>query len=435
MVVFFVIKLLWREKTEVPTDAHAFMTIVPQDASVVFISPDGEKKTQITSTQKLFTNDAYMLVESGSAQGSISGTTLDIDEHTKISFKESSHTGDVFAMESGRIWVQWGDRGAIISMKNITVQVPTDHIILAEKSRTDFDTVYAIKGESTIITPIGQYTLKPKDRIMISTSDINNPQTRLTDLAQAIDESITQNTLFVRNNGSTYITSNTEVLWAWDTSTGNILSGSGEANILGSRFVTITQPVDGSTVKTKAITVMGDIHNDAVRRVTIGDIDASVSPVNQNFILQEFALKDEINNIVYKAYDANNQILEKGVLVVYGPKNTGAVSTLVPQNSPISSKDFLITSPKSNPYTTTDSYVRVQGTVPANTVQYIVVNDFRLQKYIPNSTTWYYHANAEIGTMKDGMNLYTIKFYDANNTVLYTQLFTIIKDAKPSPSE
>lgn len=180
---------------------------------------------------------------------------------------------------------------------------------------------------------------------------------------------------------------------------------------------------------------MGDIHNDAVRRVTIGDIDASVSPVNQNFILQEFALKDEINNIVYKAYDANNQILEKGVLVVYGPKNTGAVSTLVPQNSPISSKDFLITSPKSNPYTTTDSYVRVQGTVPANTVQYIVVNDFRLQKYIPNSTTWYYHANAEIGTMKDGMNLYTIKFYDANNTVLYTQLFTIIKDAKPSPSE
>lgn len=82
------------------------MTIVPQDASVVFISPDGEKKTQITSTQKLFTNDAYMLVESGSAQGSISGTTLDIDEHTKISFKESSHTGDVFAMESGRIWVQ-----------------------------------------------------------------------------------------------------------------------------------------------------------------------------------------------------------------------------------------------------------------------------------------------------------------------------------------
>lgn len=74
--------------------------------------------------------------------------------------------------------------------------------------------------------------------------------------------------------------------------------------------------------------------------------------------------------------------------------------------------------------------MRVQGTVPANTVQYIIVNDYRLQRYVPNSTSWYYHANADIGTMKDGMNLYNIKFYDANDTLLYTQLFTIIKDDK-----
>ncbi len=94
----------------------------------------------------------------------------------------------------------------------------------------------------------------------------------------------------------------------------------------------------------------------------------------------------------------------------------------------------MITSPKTNPFATTESYVRVQGTVPANTVQYIIVNDFRLQRYVPNSTTWYYHANADIGTMKDGMNLYTIKFYDANNKLLYTQLFTIIKDNPQSPS-
>lgn len=269
---------------------------------------------------------------------------------------------------------------------------------------------------------------------MISTSDINSPQTRLTDLTQPIDESITHNTLFIRNDGNTHITSTNTVITT-EVQSGNILArGSGDT-IAHAQFITITQPIDNSTVKTKNITVVGDIHNDAVHRVTIDDIDTSVSPVNQNFILQNFSLKDEINNIVYKAYDKNNQLLEKWVLVVYGPKNTGAASTLVPQHSPISSKDFLITSPKSNPYTTTDSYVRVQGTVPVNTVQYIVVNDFRLQKYVPNSTTWYYHANAEIGTMKDGMNLYTIKFYDARNTLLYTQLFTIIKDAKPSSLE
>lgn len=32
--------------------------------------------------------------------------------------------------------------------------------------------------------------------------------------------------------------------------------------------------------------------------------------------------------------------------------------------------------------------------------------------------------------MKNGFNLYNIKFYGANNTLLYTLPFTIIKDAK-----
>lgn len=34
------------------------------------------------------------------------------------------------------------------------------------------------------------------------------------------------------------------------------------------------------------------------------------------------------------------------------------------------------------------------------------------------------------GTLQDGINLYTIKFYGANDQLLYTQLFTIIKESK-----
>lgn len=67
--------------------------------------------------------------------------------------------------------------------------------------------------------------------------------------------------------------------------------------------------------------------------------------------------------------------------------------------------------------------------MPAQTVQYITVNGYRLQKFKPGSTTWYYHANASIGTIKEGTNLYHIKFYDANNREIHTQIFTIIKDS------
>lgn len=114
--------------------------------------------------------------------------------------------------------------------------------------------------------------------------------------------------------------------------------------------------------------------------------------------------------------------------MVHGATTAQKVNTIVPENFP-NLKDFVITSPKSNPYATTESYVRVQGSVPANTVKYITVNGYRLQKFVANSTTWYYHANAAIGTIKDGANLYYIKFYDNNDREIHTQLFTIIKDS------
>lgn len=107
-----------------------------------------------------------------------------------------------------------------------------------------------------------------------------------------------------------------------------------------------------------------------------------------------------------------------------------SVTRLIPTTSPISSKDFRIISPASNPFVMADRSIKVQGTVPKDTVSYILVNDYRLQKYLPNATNWYYFANMDANTLQDGINLYTIEFFGANNELLYTQLFTIIKENK-----
>lgn len=115
--------------------------------------------------------------------------------------------------------------------------------------------------------------------------------------------------------------------------------------------------------------------------------------------------------------------------MVYGPNVVSKANTIIPENFP-NLKDFIITAPATNPYATTEPYVRVQGSIPRNTVQYITVNNFRLTKFVPNSTSWFYHANASIGTIKEGTNLYHIKFYDANDKLIHTQIFTIIKDSK-----
>lgn len=78
---------------------------------------------------------------------------------------------------------------------------------------------------------------------------------------------------------------------------------------------------------------------------------------------------------------------------------------------PISDKDFRIISPTENPYKTTDNIVRIEGRVNKGVVKYITINDFKLSKFPQLGTSWYYFANKDYGTMNDGINLYTIKYY------------------------
>ena len=65
---------------------------------------------------------------------------------------------------------------------------------------------------------------------------------------------------------------------------------------------------------------MGKLLSTEVKRVTINNVDATVSPVNETFVLQDITITGEIFDIVYKAYDSNNSLLESNVLTVFGPK-------------------------------------------------------------------------------------------------------------------
>jgi hypothetical protein len=65
---------------------------------------------------------------------------------------------------------------------------------------------------------------------------------------------------------------------------------------------------------------MGNLLSKDVKRVTINNVDATVSPVNETFVLQDIVITGEIFDIVYKAYDANNSLLQSDVLTIFGPK-------------------------------------------------------------------------------------------------------------------
>ena len=129
---------------------------------------------------------------------------------------------------------------------------------------------------------------------MVSASDVVNTQTKLSELAGPIDESITQNDLFTRNNGASYLTESSENATTTGSGTsqsGSTTSSGSSENTPGAKYIEITQPTDGLNTKGTTVTIMGNILNNEVRKVTFNDIDASVSPVNENFILQDFKLQ------------------------------------------------------------------------------------------------------------------------------------------------
>jgi hypothetical protein len=126
-------------------------------------------------------------------------------------------------------------------------------------------------------------------------------------------------------------------------------------------FIEITDPKINTVIRGKTLTVMGNLLSKDVKKVTINNIEATVSPVNESFVAQDIIVTGEVFDIVYKAYDANNSLLQVGVMSVFGSKNIlDANNSLIPETFPVSTKDFKITSPSGNPYSTTDRFIKVQ---------------------------------------------------------------------------
>lgn len=182
--------------------------------------------------------------------------------------------------------------------------------------------------------------------------------------------------------------------------------------------------------------IEGKITNPSVSKVTIGDKEAKIDAAASSFSFKGYPLPENANNLVYKAFDKDGNLLAKSVLTVYSSvKKTQTQETNKPTVTtfPISDKDFRIVAPTENPYKTTENVVRMEGRLPKGAVKYITVNGFRLSKFTQYGTYWYYFANKDYGTMNDGINTYEIKYFGENDDVVKTSQFIIVKEtAKPA---
>ena len=88
---------------------------------------------------------------------------------------------------------------------------------------------------------------------------------------------------------------------------------------------------------------------------------------------------------------------------------------------------FKITSPSADLFVTKEAKVKIEGSVTPKLVHHITINDFKLGSFSPNGSTWYYFANQQFGNLQDGLNTYTIRYFDSNDHEIYKQLYVIKK--------
>lgn len=429
LVVLILIARLLSGSGKIDTSRPYLLVTPDASASTVFIAMSDATKNRITGTwgQPLYVWDKSVSIETGNARMSNTNMQLDLDEKTEMSYLGNSNTGDTLRLTKWRSWIKQVSSNSEIQLKNLSVLIEAGNIVMVEQNNQIYSTVYALQGDITIWTTIGKYTLHAGNRIMVSWSDLSNPWLQLSSLIGNIDAGIAQNPLFIRNNWKDILAN---IYWSGITNSGSTVTNT-ESTGSGWSLITILEPKNGSTIDSISTLIRWSINSKEIEKVTLNNQDTIISPVNKTFSIENFPISNKINDIVYKAYNADGKQVETGVITVYWSKQAQqAEAKLIPNTSPISSKDFRIMSPSGNPFVTTDRFVKVQWVVPKDTVSYIIVNDYRLQKYIGNTTTWYYFANMDNETMRDGINLYTIKFYNAKDEILYTQLFTIIKESK-----
>jgi hypothetical protein len=381
------------------------------------------KKRDVDEKSLLYPDDAYLSVISGTAKLELDNGEVWLDKNTEIKYNGKSS----LTLTQSRAWIEW--KGASdIALKHLSIELSDGDIALLEQQRI-YSIVYVLKGDVIVSNDLRKTTIQEGERIMVSQSNLVNPGTTLESLSGPIDDSIKQNAFFLARGGERLLEDIKSRKLSWWVQSGGVMS-SGIIPSLSTtgKYITILSPKDGSVVTWSTFVIKWIASWEVVKKVSLNERDISITG-SGTFESLPLVIASENIDVVYKAFDSQNNLLERGVITLYSSSKTGnATDKLIPKTFPVSDKDFRFVSPWENPYKTTKNAVTVSWSVPKWAVKFITVNNFRLQKFVPYSTTWYYYANTTYSTMKEGFNLYEIRFYGSDDSLLSTQLFTIIKE-------
>lgn len=277
---------------------------------------------------------------------------------------------------------------------------------------------------------------------------INNSQAsdeKLTLKKEPVWDLFLKNDWFLLNKWNDYVNTwsteekNTWEISTWEISTWNISKK--DSLWWKNKYITFSNLLDESNVSSSTIVVSWAYDAEEIWKIELNWKVAVLNPSTWTFKIDWVSVPEKENNLIFKVFDAEENLKEKFVYTVYNDAWIDSVITNSKNSSEnnvfnVDWSNFTFTSPSASwSYTTTEWFVTIKWYVSAKNIDKVEVNWLKLKSF--NWKTWRYHASEDYGNFVEWTNQYEVKYYSWTDLV-YKNYFTIIKKQKgsyESPSE
>lgn len=332
-----------------------------------------------------------------------------------------------FSHSSGNFWMNTS-QPLSVRMKFATVKMwENSHVSMSQNEMAS--TIYVISGFVEVENLVGQNTLVlPWEKVSITTINASDADLDLKAQKEQIDDVFKNDDWYVLNRGDSYINAgndddedNSE-----DDSNSNVPTSGNNT----SRVIVFDTIRDEATIDSSKITITGNYTDDNIVKITANWKQADLNTQNKSFTFTDFSTSKYQNDIVFRAYDDAEDVLEKNLITLYylAGESTGESGWYNLQNyENVDASQYTFTAPSANTtYTTNVGQVTIQGKVTNPDIANVLVNGYKLNSYAQANGTWKYHAFENFNTLSKGTNVYDVEYLDANDNVIYTNRYNIV---------
>jgi len=334
-----------------------------------------------------------------------------------------------FSLYSSDLWLN-STNAVTVDMRFASVKVwENTHISFSQNEMGS--TIYLISWFAEVSNLAWESTvLASGQKITISRLDANKEGLDLSLLKENIDDYYKQSDWFIINNWVSYLVTDEEEDNE-ETATWTV------SKLTDNKIISFSNLYDEANVSSDTITVTWNYTNESIDKIVLNWQEATLNKELKTFKFENVSVENRENDFVFKVYDDANDLLSKFVYVIYynwAAANDAIKSKFKVQTFDVDGSQFTFTSIKDwltktlnwkTTYTTYWDFLTIYWKVTAKWISRVDVDGYTLKSF--NGSTWRYHPSILNNNLNVWTNVYEVKYFDANNKLVYTNHFTIIK--------